>query len=49
MKKKFSHEGKPFWSCDNYPDCKNMLPDKNGLPGNPVNKNNPNRKKRFFK
>lgn len=47
MKKKFSHEGKPFWSCDNYPDCKNMLPDKNGLPGNPINKNNSNRKKRF--
>lgn len=45
MKKNISKDNKIFWGCDNYPKCKNIMSDKNGLPNNSTN----TKRKKLFK
>ena len=45
MKKNISKDNKIFWGCDNYPKCKNIMSDKNGLPNNSTN----TKRKKVFK
>ena len=45
MKKNISKNNNFFWGCDNYPKCKNIMSDKNGLPNNSTN----TKRKKLFK
>ena len=45
MKKNISKNNNFFWGCDNYPKCKNIMSDKNGLPNSSTN----TKRKKLFK